>query len=226
MTKITGFECNKKVTKNKILEKSKSPFINNYTKRIEFPLTNKNPIFFKDYFQEFLIGEGSFFNLVIDHLIDMDNETQINNLFKNDYPEIIIDYSKDLYGEMKNLSLNETLSKIRKEEEKYVTPYSNNIIIIYIDSVSRKNALRQLKKTMKFVEQFMSFNGGYNPKEPSIKYHSFQFFKYHSFKGHTANNFPKIFYGGDINSNSKMVRITKYLKKNGYVTCLSNSECN
>ncbi len=169
MTKITGFECNKKVTKNKILEKSKSPFINNYTKRIEFPLTNKNPIFFKDYFQEFLIGEGSFFNLVIDHLIDMDNETQINNLFKNDYPEIIIDYSKDLYGEMKNLSLNETLSKIRKEEEKYVTPYSNNIIIIYIDSVSRKNALRQLKKTMKFVEQFMSFNGGYNPKEPSIK---------------------------------------------------------
>lgn len=35
---------------------------------------------------------------------------------------------------------------------------------------------------MKFVEQFMSFNGGYNPKEPSIKYHSFQFFKYHSLK--------------------------------------------
>ena len=69
----------------------------------------------------------------------------------------------------------------------------------------------------------MSFNGEYNPKEPSIKYHSFQFFKYHSFKGHTANNFPKIFYGRDINS--RMVRIIKYLKKNGYVTCLSNSEC-
>ena len=88
MTKISGFECNKKVTKNKILEKSKSPFINNYTKRIGFPLTNRNPIFIKDYFQELLVGEGSFFNLVIDHLIYMDNETQINNLFKNDYPEI------------------------------------------------------------------------------------------------------------------------------------------
>ena len=49
----------------------------------------------------------------------MDNETQINNLFKDNNPEIIIDYSKDLYGEMKiNLSFNETLSKIRKEEEK------------------------------------------------------------------------------------------------------------
>lgn len=55
MTKITGFECNKKITKNKLLEKSKSPFINNFTKRIGFPLTSKNPIFFKDYFQEFLV---------------------------------------------------------------------------------------------------------------------------------------------------------------------------
>ena len=114
------------------------------------------------------------------------------------------------------------MSKIRKEKENNSNPYSNNIMILYIDSVSRNNALRQLKKTLHFFENFMLYKGGYNPKYPSEIFHSFQFFKYQAFIGHTVNNYPKIFYGSN-GRNAK--RITKYFKENGYVTCLSNSEC-
>ena len=77
-------------------------------------------------------------------------------------------------------------------------PYSENILILYVDSVSRASAMRQLKKTTKFLEQFMSYDGGLNQKYISGKFHSFQFFKYHSFLGHTSNNYPKLFYGDNI----------------------------
>ncbi len=45
-----------------------------------------------------------------------------------------------------NVHYNETLSKERKLLEKKATPYSNNILLLFIDSVSRANSLRRLKK--------------------------------------------------------------------------------
>ena len=218
-TKITKYECGKKDTKSKFMRYNKN--ITKDTRRIGFPLTTKNSLYFKNYYQYFLVGTGDFFKLFIKNIFDMDNKTQIKEL--KEYPEIEIDYTNNPNGEMKiNLTFNETLSRIRKEKENNSNPYSNNIIILYIDSVSRNNALRQLKKTLKFFENFMSNKGGYNPKYPSEKFHSFQFFKYQAFLGHTANNYPKIFYGIQ---GRNVARITKYFKENGYVTGFSNSDC-
>ena len=205
------------------MKNSKSLYINKDTKRIGFPLTNKDPIYFKDYPQQFLVGKGEFFHYVMDHLIDMDNKEQTYKL-KDQIPEIIIDYTKDPYGEMKvNLKFNKTLSEKRKKKELNSNPYSDNLIILYIDSVSRNNALRQLKNTTKFFKKFLPFQGAFNKKYPKQKFHSFEFFKYHSFLGHTANNYPKIFYGRDRGKN--IIRITKYMKDLGYVTCFSNADC-
>ena len=66
-------------------------------------------------------------------------------------PEYIVDFSKDPLGELIiNLDYNETLSKERKNSENNSIPYSDNIIVLFIDSVSRVNALRKLKKTIFF----------------------------------------------------------------------------
>ena len=43
----------------------------------------------------------------------------------------------------------------------------------------------------------MAYEGYYHAKYLSEKFHSFQFFKYHSFKGHTTINYPFLFYGQD-----------------------------
>ena len=161
---------------------------------------------------------------VLSNLVDMENRQILNKNFKNKLPEIEVDFSKNIYGEMKiNLNYNKSLSEERKLFEKNSIPYSNNIIILYIDSVSRVNSLRQLKKTLKFFERFMSYNGVSQYKKPSRRFHSFQFFKYQSFLFHTRNNYPILFYGQTRNSN--IVLITKYLKENGYVTCYSNDAC-
>ena len=69
----------------------------------------------------------------------------------------------------------------------------------------------------------MKYKGYSNKLYPDEKYHAFQFFKFHSFKYYTIGNYPKLFYGCNIGKN--MVRITKYLKKNGYITGFSNDMC-
>ena len=55
-------------------------------------------------------------------------------------------------------------------------------MVLYIDSTSRALAMRQLKKTIQFLEQFMSYKGGHHKKYPEENFHSFQFFKYHCFR--------------------------------------------
>jgi hypothetical protein len=69
----------------------------------------------------------------------------------------------------------------------------------------------------------MKYKGVSKKKKPSDKFHSFQFFKYHTFRFCTSYNFPLLFYGMVRNRN--IVRITKYLKENGYITCYSSDYC-
>ena len=70
----------------------------------------------------------------------------------------------------------------------------------------------------------MSYKGGFNEKYPSENFHSFQFFKYHSFNGYTFINFPFLFYGQKKENSNKHL-ITYFLKKNGYVTCNIHDIC-
>ena len=76
-----------------------------------------------------------------------------------------------------NLNYNKKLSQKRKKLENHSNPYYKNILLLYLDSVSRANSIRQLKKTMKFIEQFMPYDSPFHKKFYSENYHSFQFFK-------------------------------------------------
>ena len=115
-------------------------------------------------------------------------------------PEVSVDFSENKIGKIRiNLNYNKSLSIERKKLEKFSNPYSNNIIVLYIDSVSRANSLRQLKKTLNFFEKFISYKGNYQPNFPSENFHSFQFFKYHSHKYYTPGNYPILFFGNHRN---------------------------
>ena len=156
------------------------------------------------------------------NLVDLDNKELVNKLYKKDNPEIIIDYNNNSLGDLIiNLQFNKTLSEDRKFLEYNTSPYSENIIIIFIDSVSRVYSIRSLKKTLKFFEQFMHIQNS-NNNHHSEKFHSFQFFKFHSFGYYTRYNYPSVFYG---RIKGKLVRNIKYFKENGYVTCYVNDMC-
>ena len=222
-SKIRGIDCkkfNNKKLKETLLRSTSSPYINKTSKRIGFPLTNKDPLCSKDF------GKGNpIYKYVLGNLVDMDNEDILNKYFKEKMPEIIIDFSDNDKGKLTvDVKFNKTLSDKRKLLEKNSEPYSDNILLLYIDSLSRANAIRQLKKTMNFFEKFMSFKGGYNKNYPSEIFHSFQFFKYHSFGGYTFFNYPFLFYGQKKEHKNKHL-ITEFLKKNGYVTCNVHDYC-
>ena len=123
ITKWQRVKCKKRNgnEKKKLLEYSKSSYINNDTKRIGFPITNKNSI----YFQAFGFEEN-----VQKNLVDMDNEKLIKKIFGDNIPEVEVDFSKNKDGEMIiHLNYNRTLSKIKKKLEKKTTTYANNILL-------------------------------------------------------------------------------------------------
>ena len=214
---ISHINCknkNKNAREN-ILKFSESPYINENTTKFGFPLTN-NEEGKKDEKGDKLLTEYTKLNL-------QDMDKVIPREFSQ--PEYIVDFTKDPLGELIiNLNYNANLSQERKKLEKNSNPYSDNILILYIDSVSRVNAIRKLKKTLSFFERFISYKGGHNNKYPDENFHSFQFFKYHTFKYHTTGNFPKLFYGNDRKA-KVIVRISKYLKENGFVTCYTADYC-
>ena len=209
-SKMLGVNCSKKKSNYRdiILENSNSPYITKNTKKFGFPLTNKGSIGCLDGLDTDILQ-----TYVVDNLFDLDNN------FKNfREPEIIVDFSKDPLGELDiKIKYNESLSKERKKLENKTIPYSKNLVVIYIDSVSRPESLRQLNKTLSFIEKFISFDGGFNEKYPDEKFHSFQFFKYQSFTGRTAANYPVLYYGNKREAKN-IVRISKYFNENGYIT--------
>ena len=216
-TKIFHINCShKKFNSRKIILKySNSPYINKKTRKFGFPYTNYGFAGCVDGIDRKIIK-----GYVQRNIFDVENN------YKNfSEPEIIVDFSKDQLGELIiDVKFNESLSKERKELESKNSPYSNNIIIIYIDSVSRAHSMRQLNKTLSFFEQFMSYEGGFNQKFPEENFHSFQFFKYHSFLERTAGNLPPMFYGNRKEAKN-IVRINKYFKENGYITSYSCDLC-
>ena len=203
-----------------IFSHAHSPFINDTVKRIGIPLTNYDSECLLD-----LDGNICSWNCLYKNLVDLNNKEILDKYFKEKIPEIEIDFTNNEQGEMIiNLHFNKSLSEERKLLEKKANPYADNILLIYIDSVSRANSIRQLKKTLKFIAKFMSYKGGYNEKYPSENFHSFQFFKYHSFQDFTEGNYPYIFYGKKKKSKN-MTLIAKYLKEIGYVTCYVHDSC-
>jgi hypothetical protein len=219
LSKIYNIKCGNDLNgKEKTLKFSDSLYINENTTRFGYPLTNKDPMCLNK------PKKTSNIDLYVKkNILDMDNKKLLTN-GKNNIPEIIVDFSKNKYGKLIiNVNYNDTLSKERKNLAKNSKPYKENILILYFDSVSRTNGLRQLKKTFKFIEKFMPYKGYFNKLYPNEKYHAFQFLKFHSFRFHTRGNYPKMFYGCKKGSN--IVRITKYLKINGYVTGFSNDFC-
>jgi len=214
ITKITRKKCNSsKYSRRNMLKFSKSKYINeSITKKFGFPKININLLWSNKSKVEKTIS-----SIIKKNILDMDNKNLLKSLDQNDRPEIIVDFSDNIKGKMIiNLSFNESLSLERKRIEKDFHPYSNNIMILYFDSVSRANSLRHFKKTLKFFEKFMSYD--------SSKFHSFQFFKYHSFKDYTPGNYPKLFYD-TYRKKNKRYPITYYLKKYGFVTAFSNDMC-
>ena len=136
-------------------------------------------------------------------------------------PEVEVFFDKNGYGSIKiNVTKNETLSKERKIKAKDKHSLFNNVLIVYIDAISRNVFQRKLHKLAEYIEQFMPYNTNENEK----KYTAFQFMKYHTLKGLTLPNIKSMFYGVSLDE-ADGINLVKFFKEQGYVTGHTGTTC-
>jgi len=155
---------------------------------------------------------------IFDNLIDLRNSTLT--------PETIIDFSNNIYGELKiNFTKNITLSNIRKNivlNNKKIKKESiyDNILLIFLSSTSRAHFQRAMPKLSKFISKLMGY-------EPFPIMTAYQFSKYNNFP-FTEENIKSMFY--KESENNTYINSLKYFKEKGFITgrvidkCMKNLE--
>ena len=161
-----------------------------------------------------------FQDLINHNIIKMDLYNK-QNYPDQPYPEVEVFFDENDYGNIKiNVTRNETLSKERKKIAENKTSLYNNVLIIYLDTLSRNHFLRKIHRVAKYIEPYFI----YNVNETEKKYTSFQFFKYNTLKGLTIPNIKPMFYGVNL-TEPKGVNLVKFFKEQGYVTGHTGTTC-
>ena len=174
---------------------------------------NKKNIYFKTH--KFVYS-----NTILMDLYNSNKEKYYKNVLK---PEVEIFYDKKSKTRTAKINLikNETIAKLRNEiannpSATNVSLY-NNIMVIFLDSLSRQHFLRTMKKTASFIEKFMK-------NDNNLGFNAYQFMKYQTFASWTPPNAKPMFFSSK-NKQGNYVYILKYLKENGYVTGNSGNLC-
>ena len=219
-TKILGIDCLKRDYKQKnvlfeLLKYHKNPYINSKTKKIGFPILNKGNY-------DLNKQDGIPISYVMNNLVDMENLPP--NLDKNHIPTSYIDFNDypedpdSKYGKIHfNLKKNETLIEERKRLAEKNEVIFNNIITIFLDTLSRAHFNRKMVKLKAWLEKFMKY--------PSKDFINYQFLKFHSLGPHTPINMKPAFFGQSILS-EKGVSLVKYLHEKGFITSQADNYCN
>ena len=223
LSKFLKIKCEKRKEKEKhILKLSSNLNSSKEIKKIGYPITINST---KEIKGKPALYSDTLMNFVLNNMINLDDKNILKKLTRNMTPEVYIDYTNNPYGELKQkINFNKKLSKKRLLlSEK--NNLSSNILILYLDNLSRVHFYRQYKKTSKFIKKFLSFKGFYTENNFNQKYHGFEFLKYHKIKEATLFNAIPMFSGVYFNETNRMISIVKEMKTLGYITCNVQDVC-
>jgi hypothetical protein len=157
-------------------------------------------------------------NNVLGNVIDMNNNSFSEDLKKN--IEVTVDYSKTPPKVDVKLKKNEGLLGLRKANQADLN--AKNVIMLFIDSISRTGFKRKLTKVYSWLENF--YAGDNNNNNNNTEFESFQFLKYHAIADYTTPNmFPILF--GAPHTNAEGREIVIDFKSKGYITASTMNQC-
>ena len=219
LSKYMGKTCEKigksSEQKEKLFKFIDENIFKNATK-IGFPITTT-----KEFWLRTQKNIEHFSERVLSRVIDMDKIP--DNIPK---PEVYIDFSdkNNPHGKINiNLNKNNSLIEEREKIAKNTKTTFENILFIYLDSLSRQHFKRKMKYLSSFIEKYMDNN--INNKENS-NFKSYQFLKYHTFAAFTQKNVQPMFYGEKMDpETSNGTSLIKYMKSQGYITGQSTNLC-
>lgn len=182
-------------------------------KVIGYPRTNN-----WDWMQD---AKRKYFNTKVrSNIINM--EDQNIHLDIKEEIETIVDFNFDPAKVSINLKKNNTLSELRAQvfaEDTLHSVLTSNILVLYIDSLSRPDFKRKLPLLYAWIENFYR-----SPKNST--HESFQFFKYHAVGRYTLlNNLPAFWGTYSLNQTQYGRFYLENYKKRGYVTGNAQNHC-
>ena len=209
LSKLTNINCkNQNKEQYKELTQYLTPELKN-TKNFAYPNTA--------YYELHDMIYPDFHSKVLNEMINLDNETQ-----KNEFHEVTLHFNSNYEGKVNiEIKPNETLIQERRnlyKENKNKIKF-DNILILYIDAISREQMFQSLPKTMKFIEQYYIKNQ--NKKKD---FNLYQFLKYHNFAALTKINALPMFYGKSF-SEYNAINFGNFYKKFGFITAQTNDYC-
>lgn len=192
---------------------NKEDFIEDY-KILGFPMTNNINFIFNKF-----ESEQDFANKINENLFFLNDTNDINKINS----EVILIRNNEDTNVNISLKYNDNLSNMRnKIINDNNSKKLNNILFIYIDSLSRSHFFRKMKSVSHFLEKFN------NKKNNSTNYESFQFLKYQTFKNdYYKSSIQTMLYNKTKNQNKNIqnIHLLSLFKKNGYVTGQSANIC-
>ena len=188
-----------------------------------YPLTN-NEDFTPDLYGSMIYpGNTSFEDTINQKIILMDlyNKDKEKYYPNKETPEIEVILTEDAGKIVFNIRKNETLIKEREEiiNKNKNKPIYKNVLIMFLDTLSRAHFFRKFPKTIKFFENFSKYEK--NPLKKNMTV--FQYFKYNSLNSYTDPNLKATYYGATIDG--KGVHFANYFSKNGYIIGRVNAYC-
>ena len=204
-SKITFKDCKIQNGQQKRILLKYAKLLNKKSKNVGYPKTtiNNSEIIISNNLEEY----------VFDEIYDLDN----NNIES----EITLHFDEKNRGRINiNIKPNETLINERKilyENNKNNIKF-NNVLILYIDALSREQFYRNLPETAKLLEKYYINN---TKKQSNLNV--YQFLKYHNFNSWTEINAYPMFYG--VKYKKFGVNFQNIYQKKGFITAQSNNFC-
>ena len=215
--KLLASEKRKYIERFKNLKYAKESKMNHFG----YPLTNDGRFGPDDFNTWFYRKRKDFKKEILKNMIFMD---LYNSDKKKYYPNINRPEIEVLFNGTKgkiiiNIERNKSLIKIRdKIKNKYKLLYKN-ILIIFLDTVSRSHFFRKFPKTVMFLNQFSKYEKNFFKKNMTI----FQYFKYNSIRPYTDPNLKAAYYGAKIDG--KGTHFANFFKNKGYIIGRANTHC-
>jgi hypothetical protein len=171
----------------------------NFSKKTDFgyPLTNNeqyNPNLFGCIV---FPGNISFEDYIKDNIILLDLYHKNKSLYYNNIskPEIEVHLNNEGGQIIVKIQKNETLINERAKATNSSKILYKNVLVIFLDTLSRVHFFRKFPKTVSFLNQFSKYEENYSKKNMTI----FQYFKYHSIGTNTDPNIKAAYYGAKRN---------------------------
>jgi len=148
--------------------------------------------------------KGSFENQIKNNLLYLNNKEQnsINEINFNLTTSLV-----EINFEPNNTLITERGTIYNKTKD---TISTENILIIYLDSVSKNQFIRDFKKTLNFMKNFIN--------NSSQKYESFEFSNFKFDKKYNTNELVKQTLFNFAEGNEKANYYLKYFKEKGFIT--------